>query len=207
MDNYLFEDDLIIKSEIIISIFKNINKINDQEFLFHFDAILTKYLDTNFSSDSLFFRNKVFFSLIEEISKKMINEKDYALMIKNFIKKFIMNNDVFYQSKENYLFIKSTKIYPQIFFYLEEIDLIFKLQNDQNFSIDFILFLVRVVFEINIPIQTQSSTGTSNSITINSTSNTNTKNSAKNLVNLSNSNKENSSSQNLGKFFIKLSFD
>lgn len=188
MENFLYEDDLIIRCEIIISIFRNIQKISDQEFLNLFDTILKKYLEMNFSTENLFFRDKVFFSLVEEIPKKMIIEKNYTIIIKNFIKKFIMINEIFTQTKDNYLFVKSTKIYCKIFLYLEDIDSVFKNQNDQNFMIDFILFLIRIIFEINIPNQIQNSNGNL------STTPSNQRNSNRNLITITN-NKENTNSQ------------
>lgn len=153
MDNYLYEDDIIIKSEIIISIFKNIKKITDSEFLNHFDNTLKKYLETNFSQENISFRDRVFFSVIEEIAKNFIEEKFYLTLIKNFIKQFIMINDVFRDSKDSQFFKNSTKIYEKLFQNLEHIDTVFKIHNDQNFMTDFINYLIKVIFDINTPTQ------------------------------------------------------
>lgn len=154
LENYLYEDDIIIKSEILISIFKNIKKISDSEFLNHYDNTLKKYLETNFPSENINFRDKVFFTIIEEIAKNNIEEKLYHSLVKNFIKRFIMINDILWESRDSSYFKNSTKIYSKVFDYLEEINTIFKIHNDQNFMTDFISFLIKVIFELGGSIQT-----------------------------------------------------
>jgi hypothetical protein len=149
LENYLYEDDIIIKSEIIISIFKNIKKITDSEFLNHFENKVKKYLETNFSNEYISFRDKVFFTIIEEIEKYIIPEKTYFTIIKNFIKKFVMINDINKESKDCIYFINSTKLYSMVFIHLEKIDKVFLLHDDQNFMTDFINYLIKVIFDLN----------------------------------------------------------
>lgn len=106
-------------------------------------------MESNFPNENISFRDKVFFTMIEEMAKNYIGEKNYINIIKNFIKKFVMINNVLKESKDSIYFKNSTKIYNKIFFYLIEIDSVFKINNDQNFMTDFINYLVKAIFDIN----------------------------------------------------------
>lgn len=60
-----------------------------------------------------------------------------------------MINDILKEPRDSSYFKKSTNIYEKLFFHLEDIDKIFKIHNDQNFMTDFIVYLMKVIFEMN----------------------------------------------------------
>lgn len=127
-------------------------------------------METNFPSENIIFRDKVFFTIVEEISKKKIEEKIYHSIIKNFIKRFIMINDILREPKESSYFKNCTKIYNKVFIHLEDIDTVFKIHNDQNFMTDFISFLIKVIFDSQINCSnsnTNNNQGSNNNLTIN----------------------------------------
>ena len=66
------EDNIIIKTEIIMSIFINITKFSDQEFLNFFNNTITNFLEMNFTKENSIYRDKVLFCIIKELAKNMI---------------------------------------------------------------------------------------------------------------------------------------
>jgi hypothetical protein len=129
----------------LISIFKNIEKFNDLDFLNLFQNTLKKYLEFNFSKENYDFRDKLFFSIVEDISKKRLEEKNYSIMIKDFIKKNIMINENYLENYNH----NQNKNLEKVFIYLEDINSIFEINNDKNFMTDFILYLNKFIFKIN----------------------------------------------------------
>lgn len=129
----------------MISIFKNIEKFNDLDFLNLFQNTLKKYLEFNFSKENYDFRDKLFFSIVEDISKKRLEEKNYSIMIKDFIKKNIMINENYLENYNH----NQNKNLEKVFIYLEDINSIFEINNDKNFMTDFILYLNKFIFKIN----------------------------------------------------------
>lgn len=124
----------------------NISKIKDNDFLNLFETSLKKYFEENFTSENFYFRDKVFFCVLEETAKNKINEKNYLLLIKNFIKKYIMISDFYLETKHNSHYLNLNKIFPKIFDYLDYLKIIFEFFNEKNFMTDFIIFLNKVIF-------------------------------------------------------------
>jgi hypothetical protein len=129
----------------LISIFKNIEKFNDHDFINLFQNTLKKYLESNFTKENYDFRDKVFFSIVEDISKNRLEEKYYLILIKDFIKKNIMINEVYLENNIH----NPNRNLEKVFLYLENINYIFEINNDKNFMTDFILYLNKYIFNIN----------------------------------------------------------
>lgn len=116
------------------------------DYLNSFENSLKKFLEFEFNGENINFRDRVFFSLLDEIVENKIFEKNYLNMIKNFIKKNIMINEIYLENKENIHYKNLNKIIGKIFIYLEKISLIFENLNDRNFITDFIVYLNKVIF-------------------------------------------------------------
>jgi len=146
----LNEDEIIIKCEILISIFKNISKFNDQEFLLFYNNSLSNFLEINFNKENKTYRDKLFFTLIEEMAKNSIEEKFYVNLLKNFIKKNILiydkNNST--SPRESINKVKIEKInYENILENIIDINKIFKYHNENNFMTDFIVYLIKNLYD------------------------------------------------------------
>lgn len=144
------EDEIIIKCEILISIFKNISKFNDQEFLLFYNNSLSNFLEINFNKENKTYRDKLFFTLIEEMAKNSIEEKFYVNLLKNFIKKNILiydkNNST--SPRESINKVKIEKInYENILENIIDINKIFKYHNENNFMTDFIVYLIKNLYD------------------------------------------------------------
>ena len=156
-------------------------------------------METNFPNENICFRDKVFFTIVEETDKNYIEEKIYITIIKNFIKKYVMINDIFRESKESTYFKNCTKIYSKVFLHLEQIDSVFKIHNDQNFMTDFINFLIKVIFDFNGNSQNSNNINNVSNLNLNS-QNPNSTNSS-NLIIINTVKEINGGSNNLSNFF------
>lgn len=112
--------------------------------------MISNYLESNYPKENLKYRDKVIFILIEELSKSAIEEKFYANLIKNFLKKnfLIYEGSAALSPKEKGKSrLKQQINYDDFLKYLKELNLIFTLNNENNFMTDFIIYLVRILFD------------------------------------------------------------
>ena len=124
-------------------------KIKDKEFLIFYKNVISNFLEGNFSNEEIKYRDKVFFNLIQEIAKNSIEDKFYAILIKNFLKKNFLIYDIGFTPKEYTAYQLKQINYDEILNYLEELNFIFKLHNENNFMTDFIIYLVRNLCDVS----------------------------------------------------------
>ena len=106
-----------------------------------------------------------------------------------------MINDAFSENKDNTFFKNSTKIFSKVFLYMEKIETVFKIHNDQNFMTDFIVYLIKVIFNVR---DSSLTTNANNS----SQQNSNNSMNVNNLIHINNISKEPTGSSSLSILFI-----
>lgn len=106
-----------------------------------------------FTKENIGYRDKVLFMLIEEIAKNSIQEKLYANIIKNFLKKNILiydTNSPVLTRESATIKLEQIKISDYIH-YIREINTVFILHNENNFMTDFIVYLVKDLYDGFLP--------------------------------------------------------
>ena len=158
-----------------------------------YNTNLSNFLEKSFTRENLTYRDKVFYSLTEEISKYFITEKIYMLIIKSFLKK-----NVLIYEKENILSFtdyQEHKINPINFEVLlnniKDISIVFNIHNENNFMTDFILYIIKNIYD------TQNLSNNTNQ------NSTNSNFSNYNLGNGNHSQKDNQNGNSNGKLFLK----
>lgn len=111
--------------------------------------MLSNFFEIQFKKEDFCYREKVFFTMIEEISHNNIVEKFYANIIKNYIKKNVLIFDKEYSvySKENLVNKLSKVNYEKYLDYIMEINNVFKYNSETNFMTDFILHIIKILNE------------------------------------------------------------
>jgi hypothetical protein len=110
-----------------------------------------KFLEADDKKENITYRDKVFFTLIEELSNNSTQDKFYANLIKNYIRKYILVYD-----KENSFSPRDTitmkpnlnkNDYDNFLNYLKEINIICKSNNESNFMTDLVVYLVKTLYD------------------------------------------------------------
>ncbi len=147
------ENDLVIKCEILISIIKNILKFKDKEFIIFLNNKISDFFEINFTKDNKIYRDKLFFTLIEEIANQSIEDKFYSNLIKNLIKKYVLiyDRDITTSPGEIHKNVKIEKInLENILENIVDINKVFRFHNENNLMTDFIAYLIRNLYDGNI---------------------------------------------------------
>lgn len=154
LENYINEDDMIIKTEILISIFKNIEIIKDQDFINLYIEAIENFMDSSLPKENCHYRENMFFNLIEDISENNLTEKIYFNIIKNYFKKniIIYDKDTSITTPRDSSQQMTNKIstkYEILLQKIKQINNVFKLHNEMNFMTDFIVYLIKSLFDQN----------------------------------------------------------
>lgn len=146
-DNYLNDNDIIVKTEFIISALFNINKLSDADLL---NPVINK-IQNLFEGDYFFSITetfpsivKVFRVIIEQISKFFIFQKNFINCIKYYIKRFFI---VYEKDKDNTFFNQQNYPYDYLIEDFNNISKILKSNNENNFCIDFFNYLIKQIFD------------------------------------------------------------
>jgi len=143
----------VIKCEILISIIKNILKFKDKEFIIFLNNKISDFFEINFTKDNKIYRDKLFFTLIEEIANQSIEDKFYSNLIKNLIKKYVLiyDRDITTSPGEIHKNVKIEKInLENILENIVDINKVFRFHNENNLMTDFIAYLIRNLYDGNI---------------------------------------------------------
>lgn len=97
LENYINDDDMVVKSETIISILLNIDKFItdlDQEFIEEFVKTIHYLFEVDYLTSERFkFVKKVFDCLVKKIYDNSITSKDFHNLVKIYLKKYFLNYD------------------------------------------------------------------------------------------------------------------
>jgi len=109
--------------------------------------MLSNFFEIQFKKEEFSYREKVFFTMIEEISQNNIIEKFYSNLIKNYIKKnvLIFDKECSLYSKENIPYKLGKVNYKKYLDYIMEINNVFKNHNESNFMTDLILHITKIL--------------------------------------------------------------
>lgn len=155
----------------MISIFKNFFKFSDKEFISFYSNTVLNFLEANDSKENIIFREKVFFTIIDEMAGNLIVDKFYVNLLKSYVKKYVLVYD-----KENALSptdapINKAKLnkddYDNFLNKIKEINLICKINNENNFMTDLIVYLVKTLYDEIFPSNINSNNSNNEDKTIN----------------------------------------
>ncbi len=104
----------------------------------------------NFPQENIKFRDNVFFNIIDVLIKNSITDKFYINLIKNFLKKNIVvyDKDTIVSPKENHN-NKNTINFEIFLNKIKDINSVFTLNNENNFMTDFIVYIIKNLYESN----------------------------------------------------------
>ncbi len=145
----------------------------------------------NFTKENKNLREKVFFVLIDEVANNSIIDKFYSNIIKNYLKKHLLiyyreSNTVVTNAKDISQIKSNQIVYENYLDVITNINIIFKVNNENNFMTDLIVYIVKGLYE-GFPSNSNYNSSNNNANIILSSSQE-IRNSSQNYLNLMNTN-------------------
>lgn len=136
------DTDILVKTEFIISVLINIEKISDIDFLIFFISKIQSIFENEYTIDNFNLIVRIFKTILLEIQEKYI-QKHFLNLIKFFVKKFFL----VYEKDKDYAFVIINFSYEYIIEDFNLISNILKNNNENNFFMDFLNYLLKHIFE------------------------------------------------------------
>jgi hypothetical protein len=159
LDNYLNDNDIIVKTELTVSCLLNITKLSEADLL---NSLILK-IQNLFEGDYFFCINetfpsiiKVFRMIIEQLNKSLnlINlSKMFINPLKYYLKRFFI---LYEKDKDNTFFNQQSYPYDYIVEDFHLISNVLKAAGENNFWIDFFNYLIKQIFDNSLTVQNTS---------------------------------------------------
>lgn len=113
-------------------------------------------MEAKHAKENVIYRDKVFFTLIEEMSRGLVQEKFFVNIIKGYIKRYILvyDKEKSGSSKEISLSkqLMNKNDYENFLNHLKELNIICKSNNESNFMTDLIVYIVKTLYDGVYPV-------------------------------------------------------